>query len=157
MIKAAAPDFKVRYNEEILVDAKAFDKTRRDYNVIAKKAGVPIVDDVLKENVISQLQLMDAETLRTVRGKKDNEVGALRRLVQKYIGKGFPLLWVMVDGKFGEDPAARLGMTTMVITGMNVPKDELIYIRPEDPEGTPRRMSLADAWCLTLRVIAITP
>ena len=157
MIKAAAPDFKVRYNEEILVDAKAFDKTRRDYNVIAKKAGVPVVDDVLKENVISQLQLMDAETLRTVRGKKDNEVGALRRLVQKYIGKGFPLLWVMVDGKFGEDPAARLGMTTMVITGMNVPKDELIYIRPEDPEGTPRRMSLADAWCLTLRVIAITP
>ena len=157
MIKDAAPSFKVRYNEEILVDGKAFEKIRRDYNVIAKKGGVPVVDDVLKENVLSQIQLMDADTLRTVRGKKDNEVGAFRRLVQKYVGKGLPLLWVMVDGKFGEDPEARLGMETMIITGMNVPKDELIYIRPSDPEETPRRMPLSDAWCLTLRVISITP
>ncbi len=157
MIKAAAPSFKVRYNEEVLVEAKSFDKIRRDYNVIAKKAGVPVVDDVLKENVLSQIQLMDADTLRTVRGKREHEVGAFRRLVQKYIGKGLPLLWVMVDGKFGEDPSARLGMATMVITGMNVPKDELIYMRPDDPEGAALRMPLSDAWCLTLRVISITP
>ena len=157
MIKDAAPSFKVRYNEEILVDAKSFDKTRRDYNVFAKKAGVPVVDDVLKENVLSQIQLMDAETLRAVRGKRDNEVGAFRRVVQKHIGRGLPLLWVMVDGKFGEDPAARLGMAAMVITGMNVPKDELIYMRPDDPEGATLRMPLSDAWCLTLRVISITP
>lgn len=157
MIKDAAPSFKVRYSEDILVDGKGFDKTRRDYNVIAKKAGVPVVDDVLKENVLSQIQLMDSDTLRTVRGKKDTEVGAFRRLVQKYIGKGLPLLWVMVDGKFGEDPEARLGMTVMIITGMNVAKDELIYIRPNDPEEKLRRMPLADAWCLTLRVISITP
>lgn len=157
MIKDAAPSFKVRYNEEILIDGKSFDKTRRDYNVIAKKAGVPVVDDVLKENVVSQLQLMDADTLRTVRGKKDNEVGAFRRLVQKHLGKGLPLIWVMVDGKFGEDPNARMGMATMVVTGMNVPKDELIYIRPDDPEETACRMPLSDAWCLTLRVISITP
>lgn len=148
---------KIKFIDEIVVDGKSFDKTRRDYNVQAKKASLPVVDDVLKENVSSQLQIMDADTLKTVRGKKDNEVGTFRRTVQKFVGKGYPLAWVMLDGKFGDDPAARLGLATMIITGMNVPKDELVYIRPNDPEGKTLRMPLSDAWCLTLRVCAITP
>ena len=44
-----------------------------------------------------------------------------------------------------------------IITGMNVLKGELLYLNPADPDNTPCRISFADAWCLTLQVISITP
>lgn len=146
---------KYRFVDEFKADENSFDKLRRDYNQLAKKSGAPIVDDALRLNMAGQLNLMDAETLRQARGTKTNEVGGFRRAVQKYVSKGIPVLWVMCDGMIGGNPGAKRQITVMLITGMNVAKDEILYLDPVDPEGTVRRMSFSDGWCVTLNAGAI--
>ena len=157
-IKDTTMAMKVYHNVHIAVSRRMFEPTRHDYNVLAEKAKLPEIPVTLKDDVLRQLQLMNPALLRESRGKRHTEITAFRRVVQSYTGRGCPLLWVILEGKFPEEnPAAKPGVACRIITGMNVLKGELLYINPTDPDSTPCRISFADAWCLTLQVISITP
>ncbi len=157
-IKATALAMKVYHNEHITVSRRMFEPTRHDYNVLAEKAKLPEIPVTMKDDVLRQLQMMNPALLREARGKRHMEITAFRRVVQSYTGRGCPLLWVMLEGKFPEEnPTAKPGVACRIITGMNVLKGELLYINPTDPDNTLNRISFADAWCLTLQVISITP
>lgn len=129
----------------------------RDYNQLAgtaQKAGVtytPTVIDAYKE--------MDADVLKKVRTRNLSDMTRFKMNITKYVNFGIPLTWAVVCGKVAETPAIQggIGGHLRIIIGYNERTGEVLYTDTWGEGHELKRMTLADAWTITIGLYTVAP
>ena len=133
--------------------------TLPEYNRAAKKGKrAPEIQTGLHNNLAQLYQQMDSSLLCEVRTKNPAEMDHFFRLTQKHIDSGIPVLWSVMIGIQPQpnDPKGFGGHTRLII-GYNAKTNEIIYTDSWGIGHEKKRMSLADAWTMTIAAHTIEP
>src|SRR5206468_3526056 len=98
------------------------------------------------------------DLLKQTRLKRDSNMVQFKADITKYVNSGVPLVWAVMLGKIKE-PALpqQMGGHMRLIIGLNVRTSEIIYSDTWGAGHEQKRMSLADAWTMTLGLYTIEP
>lgn len=137
-----------------------FDKLLADYNRAAQnKRRSPLqIPRTGAIDLAGVYSAMDADLLREARVKRDSGMQQFKATIGKYVNNGCPLVWGVMVGKVEEKPAinGRGGHLRMII-GWNEQKKEVLYTDTWGAGHELKRMSLADAWTITLALYTVEP
>ena len=102
-----------------------------------------------------QAHFMDLEILKEGKGRGTARDGFVRDVKEK-INKGVPLLWAVVLGKVKEGKLPQmLGGHMRLIIGYNDKTNEILYSDTWGAGHELKRMSVDDAWAITLLVYTL--
>ena len=131
----------------------------KDYNKLADKSHHDIVP--YKTHIISvgdAYRIMHNDSLRAVKIKDKTGYGRFQRDIKQYIESGVPLPWSVILGKVPEKPRIiGFGGHLRLIIGYNPATKELIYTDSWGYGHEYKRMSIEDAWMITMGMYAILP
>ena len=131
-----------------------------EYNRAAKKAKrAPEIQQGFQTTLTEIYQQMDSSLLREVLTKNPVDMDRFFRLAQKHIDSGIPVLWSVMIGIVPQpkDPRKGFGGHTRLIIGYNAKTNEIIYSDSWGIGHEKKRMSLADAWTMTIAAHTIEP
>jgi hypothetical protein len=142
-------------------DVNDFLKLMTDYNQAARQAKHPTLDIPTRGSIdLGQVYRdMDADLLRTARTKREARMQQFKSTIVKYIEKGCPLAWAVMLGKVRETPELpQIGGGHMrLIIGLNSRQNEVLYSDSWGAGHELKRMSLADAWTITMEMYTVEP
>ncbi len=141
-------------------DYADFEKLIADYNRAAQSARLtPISLNPMGPVSLGDVyQAMDTDLLRKARSKREARMQQFKADITKYVGGGCPLVWGVMVGKVEEDPPVRgQGGHLRLIIGINSLKNEILYTDTWGANHERKRMSLADAWAITLSLYTLEP
>ncbi len=146
---------------------KDFEKLINDYNRAAHRVGRPelqyktqIGNTIYIESPVVIYQQMDTALLKEVRIKRDAAMARFLTDIEHFINNGVPLAWAVMVGKLPEKPNVHLvgiGAHMRLIIGYNDRAKEILYTDTWGPGHEEKRMSLADAWTITLGLYSVQP
>jgi hypothetical protein len=130
-----------------------------EYNRIAKKNKVreipplgPVID------IAGIYGSMDVSILKAVRGKNRSDFERFRRRIEAEINQGVPLLWTVVLGLIPEPNIPQnAGGHMRLIIGYNAASEEVLFSDSWGAGHELKRMSMADAWAITMGTKCIEP
>jgi hypothetical protein len=149
--------------EQQKFDFSDFEKLVGDYNRAAQRAKKPEVTFDRRGGPINLNAIygqMDADLLRESRVKRDSAMQNFKTMVARYVNAGCPVAWSVIMGKVVENPAVQGGNGSghlRLIIGLNSLKNEILYSDTWGPKHELKRMSLADAWTITVDAYTIEP
>jgi hypothetical protein len=131
---------------------------RYNHDQKRKQAGAAEIN-TYTDDFSALLQQFNPDVLRAVRTKNPSEMDRFFRDVQSRINEGVPLLWSVMIGIIREpkDPAEGYGGHMRLIIGYNAATNEIIYTDSWGLGHEFKRMSLSDAWTMTMSLHTIEP
>ncbi|MCG3148573.1 MAG: hypothetical protein PCFJNLEI_02018 [Verrucomicrobiae bacterium] len=146
-------------------DLRDFEKTVTDYNRAAKRTKKPEVNFARRsgntlfiESPVTVYQAMDADLLREARLKRDGGLQQFKQTLIKYVNNGAPLAWACIVGKVPEKPELKgIGAHMRLLIGYNDRNQEILYTDTWGAGHELKRLSLTDAWTITLGVYSFQP
>ncbi|MEI6085626.1 MAG: C39 family peptidase [Verrucomicrobiota bacterium] len=146
-------------------DIREFEKTVADYNRAAKHGKKPSVqfmhqsgNTIIVESPVTVFQAMDTDLLREARLKRDGSLQEFKQTITKYINNGAPLAWGCIVGKVPEKPEMKgFGGHMRLIIGYNDQTREVLYSDTWGAGHELKRLSLSDAWTITLGLYCFQP
>jgi len=142
-----------------------FDQLVTDYNRIAKKARKPETEFRHRQGNLTIIESpllayhdMDPALLREARLKHDSQLAEFKSTVSKSINNGAPLTWGCVVGVIKEKPEIKgFGGHMRLIIGYNDRTQEILYTDTWGAGHELKRLSLADAWTITIGLYCLQP
>ena len=129
-----------------------------DYNRTASKGKRANEINPAFHNLTELYQQMNPEILKESLTKNPAEMDRVFRLVQRHIDSGIPVLWSVMVGVLPQpkDPKGFGGHMRLII-GYNAQSREMIYSDTWGMGHEKKRMSLVDAWTMTISANTIEP
>ena len=143
-------------------DYHGFARMMRDYNRLAKEAGQPQIAIPAGESpdLAAVFAELDAEMYKVARVKRHVGLVQFKASVKDYVSHGVPLVWSAIVGKIRETPrietTGAFGHMRLII-GYNDRTLEILYTDTWGSGHELKRMSLDDAWTITLGLDAVLP
>ena len=142
-----------------------FDQLITDYNRIAKKAHKPETEFRHRQGNLTIIESpllayhdMDPALLKEARLKRDGPMAEFKNTIRKSINNGGPLTWGCVVGVIKEKPEIKgFGGHMRLIIGYNDRTQELLYTDTWGAGHELKRLSLADAWTITIGLYSLQP
>jgi len=142
-----------------------FDQLVTDYNRIAKKARKPETEFRHRQGNLTIIESpllayhgMDPALLKEARLKHDSQLAEFKSTVSKSINNGAPLTWGCVVGVLKEKPEIKgFGGHMRLIIGYNDRTQEILYTDTWGAGHELKRLSLADAWTITIGLYCLQP
>lgn len=161
-LKKLGGQFSMNVREHIGFDFQDFLKEIEAYNRVAKKNKgreifIPKMGGVI--NLGEIYASMNPETLKEARLKKANDRTRFAKDLADLIDKGSPAFWGVELGLVEESPAlpqARGGHMRLII-GYNSKKNEILYSDSWGAGHELKRMSMDDAFTITMSLYSVTP
>lgn len=101
---------------------------------------------------------MNPKLFREARQKREGTFANLKAAVSKYVNSGAPLAWAVYVGMVDEHPEVHgHGGHLRLIIGLNERTSEILYSDTWGPGHELKRMSLSDAWAITLGLYTLEP
>ena len=130
-----------------------------EYNRIAKKNKVgeipnpgPVID------IAGIYGSMDVSILKEVRSKNRSDYERFRRRIEAEINQGVPLLWTVMLGLIPEPNIPQnAGGHMRLIIGYNASSEEVLFSDSWGAGHELKRMSMVDAWAMTMGTKCIEP
>ena len=146
-------------------NVREFEQLMSDYNRAAKKARKPEADymhrqgnTTILESPITAYHTLDPALLKDVRLKRDSQMAEFKNTITKSINNGVPLTWGCVVGVVKEKPEMKgFGGHMRLIIGYNDRTQEILYTDTWGAGHELKRLSLADAWTITLGLYSLQP
>ena len=146
-------------------NVREFEQLMGDYNRAAKKARKSEVEFMHRQGNVTILESpitayhdMDPALLKDARLKRDSQMAEFKSTVAKYINNGVPLTWGCVVGVVKEKPEMKgFGGHMRLIIGYNDRTQEILYTDTWGAGHELKRLSLADAWTITLGLYCLQP
>jgi hypothetical protein len=141
-------------------NVREFEKLIKDYNRSAKNSHAPPVQlSLLGPTDLTQIyREMDTDILREARRQEDADMTTFKITVMKYVDNGVPLAWSVMYGKIPERPPVHgIGGHMRIIIGYNDRTGEILYSDSWGPGHELKRLSLVDAWTMTLGLYTVQP
>ena len=150
-------ELQIKVHEDL--SAKKFVEMIMEYNRIAKKRKLTRViirgQGVDAEDIYRQMSM---DIFKEIRIKKTADFEDFKTKIIQYINVGIPLAWGVIVGKVVEKPPTPfLGHHMRLILGYNRKTNEIIYTDSWGPGHEFKRMSLEDAWTITLTLYTVEP
>jgi len=150
----------VRTNRVIDYDYDQTEKDFKAYNREAKKQGAKVIDidlDAYWINAQGFWMQADKEVFKTIK-EKQSGYKLFNRKIQENIERGIPICWTLQLGMFPEKGLPQsFGGHMRLITGYNKQTQEIVYTDSWGMGHAEKRMSAAEAWCMTLGLYAMIP
>jgi len=158
-LKKVSTRLKVRVRSIEEMNVKQILELVKDYNRVAKRAGVALVPDPgLEIDIAAIYQRMDLAILKETRTKSRSDFGRFQREVQQSIEQGVPLLWSVQLGLVKEPGIPQnAGGHMRLIIGYNAKANELIFTDSWGAGHEQKRMAIDDGWTITTGMAAIEP
>lgn len=135
-----------------------FEMLVKNYNRSAKSFHVMPIELAAANSLPQIYKEMDTDLLRELRLRRDGEMISFGQTVTRYIGNGLPLAWAVMYGKIRETPPVRgVGGHIRLIIGYNSRTAEILYSDSWGAGHELKRLSLTDAWTMTLGLYTIQP
>jgi len=146
-------------------DGRDFEKMLDDYNRAARKVKKPEFELVQRNGnfvyVNDPVQVytqLDAGLLKAARLKREAGRLDFQQTVSKYVKAGAPLAWSVMLGKIKETPdIPGFGGHMRLIIGFNDRTGEILYSDSWGAGHERKRLSLDDAWTITLGYYCLRP
>jgi hypothetical protein len=146
-------------------DVREFERTIADYNRAAKRTHKPEVEYshqigniIMVTSPVMVYRDMDVDLLKEARVKRDGPMGEFKTTVVRYINAGAPLAWGVMVGKVHEQPEPKgIGGHMRLIIGYNERTGEILYSDTWGAGHELKRLSLADAWTITMGLYCLQP
>ena len=152
---------KIGLRARVLEEIKLDDAVRLidRYNREAKRADKPeiVVGRVI--NLGDVYRKMDGAVLKDARNKDGGGRKGMMSDIQKALSEGVPLVWGVILGKVAEVPALKQasGGHMRLIIGCNPKTNEILYSDSWGAGHEEKRMSLEDAWTITIGRYRVEP
>jgi hypothetical protein len=158
-LKKVGARLKVRVRQIEESDVKGVLELVKEYNRVAKKAGVPAVADPgLSIDVGLVYRQMRLAALKETRTRNRADFGRFQREIQQHIDEGIPLLWSVQLGMVKEPGIPQdAGGHMRLIIGYNTKTSELIFSDSWGAGHEQKRMAMDDSWAITTGLAAIEP
>jgi hypothetical protein len=141
-------------------DVREFERLIKDYNHSAKNSHVSTIQLSLSGSIdLTHIyKEMDTDLLREARRQQDVDMTAFKNTVSKYVQNGVPLAWSVMYGKVPEMPPVHgVGGHMRIIIGYNSRTGEILYSDSWGAGHELKRLSLIDAWTITLGLYTVQP
>jgi len=151
----------VRVREHYTQDFYEFQDVVKEYNREAKRADLPEV--VLPTrgviDITSIYARMKGPQLKEARVGSRSDYGRFQRDIAELIDKGYPGVWSVMLGLVPEEPALpqAFGGHMRLIIGYNPESEEILYTDSWGRGHEMKRMSMADAWTITMGLSSLEP
>ena len=162
-LRRIASEFAVQVNVHLHFDFHEFEKLIKDYNQAAKHAHKPEIDlgPPGGGRVIDLGQIyreFDPGLLKQARVKRDTAMAQFKTQVSQAVDRGVPLVWAVMLGKIPETPPIQgAGGHMRLIIGYNDRTGEILYSDTWGAGHELKRLSLADAWTITMGLYTVVP
>ena len=162
-LRQMAGELGMEVVEQQKFDYGDFERLLGDYNRAAQRAKKPEVTFDRQASTVNLNAIyaqMDAYLLREARGKRDAAMQNFKTIITRYTGAGCPVAWSVIMGKVTEDPPIQGGNGgghLRLIIGYNPLKNEVLYTDTWGPKHELKRMTLANAWTITVDAYTIEP
>ena len=101
---------------------------------------------------------MDPALLKEVRLKRDAQLANFKATINKSVANGVPLSWGCILGVAKEKPEVKgFGGHFRLIIGYNDRTQEILYTDTWGAGHELKRLSLADAWMITIGLYSLQP
>ena len=140
-------------------NAREFEQLLSDYNRAAKKAHKSEVSLMLQRgDALMVYREMDPALLKEVRLKRDAQLANFKATINKSVANGVPLSWGCILGVAKEKPEVKgFGGHFRLIIGYNDRTQEILYTDTWGAGHELKRLSLADAWMITIGLYSLQP
>ncbi|MDB4305873.1 C39 family peptidase, partial [Akkermansiaceae bacterium] len=100
---------------------------------------------------------LDKDTFKVV--KKDQaKYRFFKDKIESFVDEGVPICWTLYLGMFPEKGLPQsFGGHMRLIVGYNEEKEEILYTDSWGEGHGMKRMSMVEAWCMTMGVYAMVP
>ena len=159
-LQRMAEELRLQLTPHVQFTMAEFEKLIADYNRCAHAARKEEIA-LNRREVIDLGEVyaqMDGAVLKQARLRREAGMTDFKNVVAKYVNTGCPLVWSVMMGKVTETPAVQgKGGHMRMIIGYNDRQKEILYSDTWGAGHERKRMSLADAWTITMDVYTVEP
>ena len=135
-----------------------FQNLVRDYNRLARRRDQPEIEYGYVIDLRGIYEQFDTALLIEARARRSGSRDAFREDLKRSIDAGAPLAWGVMLGKITETPPLRMsGGHMRLIIGYNDRSGEVLYSDTWGRGHEQKRMSLDDAWAITMGLYTVHP